>query len=116
MVIKPWVDAAKGKDILNTPFKRVAFTPLAKDPFRPAIHPPMFDPNQEKFPNHEELKLVSFTRNMAFFITPTNHTLTLKPNQAVAYGYFSHVDSNNRAVFKINRTGFYDTVYVNLEQ
>jgi len=116
LVIKPWVDASKGKDILNTPFKRVSFSPLAKDPFRPAIHPPMVDPVQERFPNHADLRLVSFTKGMAFFLTPQNQTLTLKPNQAVAYGYFSHIDSNNRAVFRINRTGFYDTVYKNLEQ
>ena len=116
IVLKPHVDASKGRDILNTPFRRVAYGTLPKDPFRPGIHEPMADPNQERFVKYEDLKFVSFTKDTGYFINENGQIVTLKPNQPVAYGYFSHIDSSNRAVFRINRTGLYDTVYKNLQQ
>jgi hypothetical protein len=35
--------------------------------------------------------------------------------QRIAYGFFSHVDNQNRAVFRINTTGLYETMHINLE-
>jgi len=111
IVIRPWIDASLGRSLHEQPFRRVQYTPLFRDPMRPAIHPPMRNPNQEQYVAHENLQLVSFTNEQAFFILDKT-ILTLKPMERVAYGYFSHVDEeNNRVVFRINKTGLYETVY-----
>jgi len=117
MTLKPWVDAVKGKRLSETPLRRVSYDALLKDPFRPALHEPMEDPNQDRFMNLDELTFVSYTKEAAFFLNSSDIIVSLTSNQPVAYGYFSHVDElHNRAVFKINRTGLYDTVYKNLEE
>jgi hypothetical protein len=115
ILLRPWVDRSKGRNILNTPFRRVSYTSLPRDPFRAAIHNPMTDAVQERLLKHDNLRFISFTRDQAFFLSPDNQVITLKPNDPVAYGNFSHIDRNNRAVFRINRTGIIDTVYINLE-
>jgi len=117
ITLKPWVDAVKGKRLSETPLRRVVYDPLPKDPFRPALYEPMEDPSQDKFMSLDELTFVSYTKEAAFFLNSSDHIVSFKSNQPVAYGYFSHVDElHNRAVFKINRTGLYDTVYKNLEE
>jgi len=117
MALKPWVDAEKGKRLSETPLRRVTYNSLMKDPFRPGIYNPINDPTQDRFMSLDDLKFVSYTKEAAFFLNKTNHIVSLTSNQPVAYGYYSHVDElNQRAVFKINRTGLYDTVYKNLEE
>jgi hypothetical protein len=113
--IKAHVDAPRGRK-LDENLRKIAFNTLPKDPFRPAIHDPMEDPNQEKYIKYDDIKFVSFTHDQAFFLDANNHVIVLKQNQPVAYGYFSHVDNRNRAVFRINRTGLYETIYKNLEK
>jgi len=115
--LKPWVDATKGKKLSDTPLRRIDYATLMKDPFRPAIYNPIDDPSQDRFMSLDDLTFVSYTKEAAFFLNPTNQIVSLTSNQPVAYGYYSHVDElHNRAVFKINRTGLYDTVYKNLEE
>ena len=113
--IKPWIDSSVGRDINQTPMRRIAFFPLLRDPMRPALHPPMTDPAQEVFDKHENLRLVSFTQNEAFFLDHTGRLVNLRRMQRVAYGYFSHVDTrNSRAVFRINRTGLFETIFLEM--
>ena len=112
--IRPWIDTAIGKSLGEQPFRRIQYSPLLRDPMRPSIHPPMWNPSQEQFIAYEDLQFVSFSSGQAYFILD-NTIVTLRPMQRVAYGYFSHVEeSNSRAVFRINRTGLYETVYQEL--
>ena len=102
-----------GSDYIQIPLRRITITQMQRDPFRPAIYEPITDPNQEILVKHDELTLVSFYQNEAFFVDSQNNLVTLTPDQRVAYGYFKHIDSQNRAVFMINKTGIYETVYQN---
>jgi hypothetical protein len=114
--LRPWIDPVSGRNLLNTPLRRIAYAPLPKDPFRAAIHPPLEDPRQERLIKHEDLRFVSFTADTGYFLDNSRSIIALRANQPVAYGYFSHIDRNNRAVFRINRTGLFDTVYKTLEK
>jgi hypothetical protein len=116
ITIKPWVDRTIGKNVAEVPLRHITISPLPADPFRAWIYEPIVDPTQERLINPADLTFVSFTGDSAFFLDPSGQIVTLRPNQAVAYGHFSHIDRSNRAVFRINRTGIYDTVYKNLEK
>ena len=114
ITIRPWIDAAIGKRLEDEALRRVQYSPLLRDPMLPAIYPPMENPSQDQFMAYEDLQFVSFSGGQAFFIY-NNTVVTLRPMQRVAYGYFSNVDErNNRAVFRINKTGLYETVYQEL--
>jgi hypothetical protein len=116
IIIRPWIDKAVGKNLNETPLRRIAFDHIMKDPFRPAIHPPMWDPRQERFIDFEGLKLIGHSGNQGFFSTEGTAVISLNSMQRVAYGYFSHIDQrNNRAVFRINKTGLYENVFKELE-
>ena len=115
VLIRPWVDPAIGKRLNDQSLRRIQYTPLLRDPMRAAIHQPIPNPLQERLISYEDLRLVSFSNRDAYF-TLGNTVVTLRPMERVAYGYFSHVDSaNNRAVFRINRTGLYETVFQELK-
>ena len=117
LTIKPWIEKSVGIDILNSNLRKIAYSPLKKDPFRPGIHSPVREPKQENFIKHENLRLISFTSKEAFFIDNNNSIIKLSPKQQVAYGYFSHIDyKNKQAIFKINRTGLYQTIIKDLEK
>jgi hypothetical protein len=115
LLLKPHVDQSTGKRLADQELRRINYSNIMKDPLRPAIYNPMTDPEQEKFIHYEQLKLISFTPGQAYF-SQGSSIISLTPMQKVAYGYFSHIDeSNNRAVFRINKTGLYETVYQVLE-
>jgi len=117
MIVRPHVDANMGKDILQTPMRRIDYAYIMKDPMRPAIHNPMKDPEQDRFVDSETLELFAFTTNRANFTGANQVAISLTPMQRVAYGYFSHVDERNRrAVFRINRTGLYETIYKKIDR
>ncbi|MCL2063767.1 MAG: hypothetical protein FWG98_05295 [Candidatus Cloacimonetes bacterium] len=113
VLIRPWVDPAIGMRLNEQPFRRIQYAPLLRDPMRAAIHSPIRNPLQERLISYEDLRLISFGTREAFFTQEINSTvIRLRPMERVAYGYFSHVDeANSRAVFRINRTGLYETVF-----
>ena len=114
VLLRPWTDRSIGMRLNEQPFRRIQYAPLLRDPMRAAIHLPLRNPLQERFIAYDNLNLVSFGTREAFFtqITGGTEVIRLRPMERVAYGYFSHVDErNNRAVFRINRTGLYETVY-----
>ena len=114
--IRPWVDKAIGKNLHETPLRRINYDYIMKDPFRPTVHVPMRDPAQEQFTDYEPLKLIGHSGNTGYFSSENRTVIQLNPMQRVAYGYFSHIDSkNNRAVFRINKTGLYENIYIELE-
>jgi hypothetical protein len=115
LLLKPHVDQSTGKRLQEQELRRINYSNIMNDPLRPAIYNPMTDPEQEKYVHYEQLKLISFTPGQAYF-SQGSSIISLTPMQKVAYGYFSHIDeSNNRAVFRINKTGLYETVYQVLE-
>jgi hypothetical protein len=117
LVLKPWVDNQTGINILEKPLRRISFKHLLNDPLRARIHRPLRDPMQDELLNYEELILVSYTEDKAFFIKQNKQIITLKYKDKVAYGYFSHIDEEKQeAVFKINKTGLYETVTIPLEK
>jgi hypothetical protein len=72
-------------------------------------------PSQEAMVSFYELSFISFTQQHAFFIDGARNVIALAPMQRIAYGFFSHVDNQNRAVFRINMTGLYETRHITLE-
>ncbi len=117
VVLKPWVDNQAGKDIIETPLRRISFKPLVRDPLRAQIHRPLNDPRQDKFINYESLVLVSYTEDKAFFLRHNKQIVALNFKEKIAYGYFSHIDKAKReAIFKINKTGLYETVSIPLDK
>jgi hypothetical protein len=115
LTLRPWVDANLGKNLSETAMRRISYSRLPKDPFRPSIHSPMRIPSQEALISHANLKFISFTSQHAFFVDNNSTVIALSPLQRVAYGFFSHVDRENRAVFRINRTGLYETIHLTLQ-
>jgi len=115
MTLRPWVDATLGKNLNEAEMRRISYSRLPRDPFRPSIHPPMRVPSQEALIAHEHLRFVSFTNQHAFFVDQNSNVIALSPLQRVAYGFFSHIDRENRAVFRINRTGLYETIFKTLQ-
>ena len=115
MILKAHVDPSIGRNLAETELRRISFARLITDPFRPAIHLPMTVPSQEAMVSIDELTFISFTQQHAFFIDGADNVIALTPMQRIAYGFFSHVDNQNRAVFRINRTGLYETMHINLE-
>jgi hypothetical protein len=115
LTLKAHVDQSIGRNLAETELRRISFARLITDPFRPAIHLPMKDPNQEAMVSIDELTFISFTQHNAFFIDGSQNVIALTPMQRIAYGFFSHVDNQNRAVFRINTTGLYETMHINLE-
>ena len=115
MTIRPYIDGSVGKDVNQTPLRRITYDYIMKDPFRPAIYPPMRDPAQEQFIDYEKLNLIGFSNNQGYFSSENQTVISLNAMQRVAYGYFSHIDQrNSRAVFRINRTGLYENIYKDL--
>jgi hypothetical protein len=113
LTLKPWIDI-NGQ---ITEVNRLDIQALSNDPFKPAVYNEMKDAMQEKYLNIDDLKFISFSDEIAFFQDNSRHIIRLKSNDKVGYGYFSHVDKNSeRAVFKINKTGIYKTLYKNLEK
>jgi len=112
MLIRPRVDRAAGKKLNETPLRRINYDYIMKDPFRPAIYYPMRDPAQEQYIDYEKLELIGYSGNQGYFSGERQSVISLTSMQRVSYGYFSHIDQrNNRAVFRINKTGLYENVY-----
>lgn len=117
MIIRPWTDNTAGKDLNDFSLRRIASNPLRRDPLRAQIHRPLNNPLQEKLIKHENLTLVSYTDYRAFFTNAQKQIISLDYKEKIAYGYFSHIDEINRtAVFKINKTGLFETVIIPLEK
>jgi hypothetical protein len=115
ILLRSWVDPSIGRSLLDTELRRISYPRLISDPFRPAIHTPMRIPSQETMVSFYELTFISFTQQHAFFIDGSNNVIALAPMQRIAYGFFSHVDNQNRAVFRLNTTGLYETRHITLE-
>jgi hypothetical protein len=115
IALRSWVDPSIGRNLGETELRRITFPRLINDPFRPAIHTPLRVPSQEAMVSFYELTFISFTQQHAFFIDGSSNVIALAPMQRIAYGFFSHVDNQNRAVFRINTTGLYETKHIVLE-
>ena len=115
ITLRAHVDSGIGRNLVETELRRISFPRLITDPFRPAIYLAMRVPSQEAMVSFEELTFISFTQNHAFFIDGGQNVIALAPMQRIAYGFFSHVDNQNRAVFRLNTTGLYETMHLNLE-